>query len=259
MKRQNTSKKVLYPLLEMVAGVATDTAWAEYLRKCARGGLDKTLSLNGSIISYSYMNNVAHFKLSGELEKAYQELCAFFSRYLRINPSKDGLCSKRYVETKPKKGPVRVARKEVSGWKGIKSKHRRAALLSRFVEQVEKTYDLNRDQIDQLTYVLHMADITNSIDNAIKMEGGLISSIECLDYDGDEFHLTPTPREKRYIRIPPPSNPIYKNYPGKQIDPDTLFANHYSHLKKHNASSTVQRASSFIIEEERPSEDKELE
>ncbi len=210
------------------------------------------------------MNNVAHYRLSNQPEKAYLELCAFFSQYLHINPAKEGgMCSRtssggvrRCVEKKDI--VTRPTRKEVTGWKGIKSKHRRAALLSRFIEQVEKTHDLTKEQVDELTYALHKADIADNIDSSIRMEDGLISSIECLDYDGDHFYLVQVPKERRHIRIPPPSNPIYKRYPAKQVDPDALFAAHFTQLKKHNASSTVQRASAFI-EDSRREEDKDLE
>ena len=263
MKRHNTTKKIMYPLFDSIATIATDPWWAEYLRTCARGGLPKGVSLNGSVITYSYMSDVAHYHLSPSPENAYQELCAFFSQYLRVTPTKDGGVTER--DSGKKKGKkvsttkASTVRKEVAGWKGIKSKHRRAALLSRFIETVQETYSLNREQLDELAYVLYMADIKDAIDTTIKMENGLISSIGCLDYDGEHFHLRERPKEQRCIRIPPPSNPIYKGYPTKQVDPDALFSTHFTHLKKHNTASTVQKASSFIDESHREDDKEKLE
>jgi hypothetical protein len=254
-----------HPLLEQVADVATDEWWKNYLLDCSRRQLPKGVTLNGTIISYSYMGATSHYELSPAPEQAYRELCSFFALHLKVAPTREE--GTRREETSSSsaaaaeeagraaagsQGRKSTVRRVIDGWQGVKSKNKRTALLSRFIEMYQIDHNLDAAQCRTLSKVLYMAELRDVLDASVRMEDGLIASISCVEFDGKTFSLSarpaPTPADlaRRIVRVPPPPSSRYRGYPPKQLDPDAFIELHMKALRKHGANTVVRRASDIV-------------
>jgi hypothetical protein len=261
--RRYGRKVTTYPLFDQVANVATDERWRAYFKECAKGMLPRGVVLNGRVISYVH-GTEAHYELSVEPERAYRELCAFFARHPKTAPVEsvpDERTADRKVQAeetvqaeesaevehkgrKPKKGSK--VPKRGDGWLSIKSRNRRLALLSHFVETVVAENELTAKQKSDLQYEISRADLDNALDRCVRFVDGRIEAITCIVSDGGSFRYEPDADVTRpVIRAPPPPNPIYRNYPARQLDPDAVISAHLIALRKSRASTTVKKASTL--------------
>ena len=250
-RRQGT-RKVVYPFLEQIALIAPDSWWQKTFRDYSKGALPKGVSLNGYIVGYAHMGDVVHYEISNNPAQAYKELCSFFVLHPKIAPTTIPL--KNRDSTEASKSSVKaksVSRRVFDRWNAIKGKNRRSALISKFVEMVEREYSLTSTQTCELRDILYFAQLEDILDDSIEMEDGLITSVSCVKFDGKTFQLSMTHEPStRLIRIPPPPNTIYAKYPTKQLDPDLVIENHMKALRKQRANTTIVSASAMLPNEE---------
>lgn len=243
MKKQIITKKTVYPLFEELSTQAIGTKWEDLFKNCAKGNLPKGVNLNGRVISYSRLNEIEHYELSQNSKEAFAELCQFFTSHSAV-----GQYIKNTENKNPTKKIVKTVKNEKIGhsvWKSIKSKHIKTALLSRFVESIEKEYELDTFQRNQFLYILYIAEISGILDTSIEMENGLIRLIRCIEYDGTTFYYKKDKMKskKTILYVSGPGNPIYNRYTDKQIDPDDLYAKHTIALNRKSRGLVVKKAS----------------
>jgi hypothetical protein len=240
MKKQIIARKTVHPLFDELLPHSAGTRWEEFFQSCAKGNLPKNVNLNGRVITYTRSNNTEHYELSQDPKQAFEELKQFFITHSSFGQhlnNENKVCNKQKVE-----------QTKHTSWKNIKGKHIRAALLSHFVDAVEKHYMLDVFQRNQFLYIIHLADIYEILDSSIVMDRGFIIEIACIEYDGTTFYIKESakPKTRTILYIPGPGNPIYNKYTEKQIDPDELYAKHSILLRKKNKGSMVTKASLFV-------------
>jgi hypothetical protein len=248
--------KTLYPLLERIAGAATDEWWREYLLGCAKSGLPKGVSLSGAVLSYAGPSGNKHYELSQDPRSAYDELCAFFALHSRVTPtlttqqlteSASEAPKKERAEARARSSTSKRKKKAPGGWSTIKNKNRRLALLGRFVEVVSAEHGLGEEQCRELRHALFTADLEDMLDECVSMANGFIASVSCVVYDGETFsYRRPRPRVRRVIRVAPPPSGAFAGYPSKQLDPCALVDAHLKALRKQRQSTIVRKASEIV-------------
>jgi len=252
--RRRPARKNSYPLLKQIAEAATDDWWRERLVMYSEGSLPRGVLLNGMVISYVYGSTESHYELSEDLVAAYKEVCAFFAHHTKIGPSttfesvakntnNKVLISEPIKPAKKAKKASTRTTKRASPWASIKSRNRRHALLSLFINMVKQEYDLTLEQCTQLRLALFRADLEGTLAENVVMEQGFVVSVSCVEYNGTAFVYTGTRENRLPIRIAPPPNPIYADYPAKQLDPGAIVDTHLTNLRKKRASMVVKKAS----------------
>lgn len=244
-------KQIIYPVFESILPYITNSKWNDCLKNCAKGILPKGVTFSNNVIYCKANDTVQHYEISPDIISASSEICSFLSHYTNMNVTKRTRTKSRIEKSNEKETVIsrtkkilrkinatikktrRITKKKTGAWGSIKNKNRKLALLGRFTDMVTTEYSLTPEQIKELRYSITMADLENVLDECVKMQDGYITVITCIYFDGINFvYNRPHPRIKRSIVIPPPPNPIYRNYPNKQIDPIALLDTHFKALKK---------------------------
>lgn len=272
-KGNANSKRVLYPAVEEATKFATDEHWKDYLKRFARGRITRGVVMENDMITFvNKQGEMSRYRLSSDPKEMYKELIAFFTKYAKIKKDKRRQRSrsrslspsvKKEIKSPTNKTATSSKKKEKDPWKSIKKKHLKTGLLYVYMDHLIKTHNLEISGQMQLKHVLYTAELKGILQLCVEMKNNLISNIRCLKYDKKEhkFYLDMsvlTQKElkivnsKSIIQLAPPTNPLKRIYPNKQLDPEKILLEQKARKHKRDTNNIVRSAADLANENINP-------